>query len=131
VLKADIPASYIATAGSASVTVFNPGAGESNAQTFTINKPVLTVTSITSDSACFGNKSISVTISGTNFVIGAAVKLTKRGQTDRIATGVNVSSPTTITCNFNLTNAALGSWKVVVTNLDHGTGTLRGRFRVN
>lgn len=37
-LTASIPATDIQTAGTAQVTVFTPGAGESNAQTFTINQ---------------------------------------------------------------------------------------------
>jgi hypothetical protein len=45
-LTASIPAADIATAGTASVTVFTgtPGGGTSNAQTFTINNPVPTTT---------------------------------------------------------------------------------------
>ncbi len=42
-LTALVPATDIQTAGTAPVTVFTPGPGESNAQTFTIN-PVITVT---------------------------------------------------------------------------------------
>jgi len=97
---------------------------------FTVN-PHPTVTSITPKGAYAGNPGASVSISGANFVSGAVVKLIKRNQSDRIATSVNVSSPTTITCKFDLTTAALGSWKVVVINSDHGTGTMRGSFKVN
>ncbi len=55
-LTASILAADIATAGTASVTVFTgtPGGGTSNAQTFTINNPVPTTTSLNPTSATAG-----------------------------------------------------------------------------
>jgi hypothetical protein len=52
-LNAQIPAPDLSTAGTASVTVFTlaPGGGISNAQTFTINNPAPTVTTLNPSSA--------------------------------------------------------------------------------
>src|SRR5206468_3262165 len=70
---ASIPASDIANAGTASVTVFNPapGGGLSNALTFQINPVCPTVTSINPTS---GNVGGTVTITGANFTGITAVR---------------------------------------------------------
>jgi hypothetical protein len=47
-----------------------------------------------------------------------------------IASGVNVVSPTDITCTINLTSAVPGLYNVVVTNPDGSFGTLPGGFTV-
>ena len=68
--------------------------------------------------------SFSLTLIGTNFVSGATVKLTKGSFPDIPVSNVVVSADgTTLTCDLDLTNAHLGSYKGVVTNLDGGIGT--------
>ncbi|MDF1514309.1 MAG: S8 family serine peptidase [Brevefilum sp.] len=74
--------------------------------------------------------SIAVTISGSNFEVGATVKLTKTGQTDINGSGVTVPNSNQINCTFNLTGAAAGTWNVVVTNPDTQSGTLTNGFTV-
>ncbi|MFQ3660935.1 MAG: IPT/TIG domain-containing protein, partial [Chloroflexaceae bacterium] len=73
-----IPASDIATPGTASVTVFNPapGGGASNALTFTINasNPVPTLSSLSPASATAGGAGFTLTVNGTGFVNGAVVR---------------------------------------------------------
>jgi hypothetical protein len=96
---------------------------------FTVN-PLPTVISITPDEAGTGVNPAHVTISGTNFVSGATVKLTRTGSTAKTATNVAVSA-SAITCDFNLTVAATGAWNAVVTNTDGGIGTLTNGFKVN
>jgi hypothetical protein len=75
-LTAAIPASDVATAGTANVTVFNPapGGGESGAVTFTINNPVPTISSISPATAVAGSGNFTLTITGTNFVNGSVVR---------------------------------------------------------
>ncbi|MDD1658410.1 MAG: lectin like domain-containing protein, partial [Methanomicrobiales archaeon] len=78
-LTASIPAADIATAGSASVTVFNPtpGGGTSNALTFTINtanNPVPTLASISPSSATAGGSAFTLPVTGTGFVTGSSVR---------------------------------------------------------
>jgi plastocyanin len=72
-----IPAELLATAGSAKVTVVNPGVGggTSNALTFTIGgsgqSPV--ISSISPSAAAARSGPITLTINGSNFVSGATV----------------------------------------------------------
>ena len=79
-LTAAVPASDIATAGTASVTVFNPtpGGGTSTSLTFTINaaanNPVPTLTALQPSSATAGGTAFTLTVTGTNFVSSSAVK---------------------------------------------------------
>jgi LmbE family N-acetylglucosaminyl deacetylase len=78
-LTASILAADIATAGTASVTVFNPppGGGLSNSLPFSIvspvPNPVPTVTSLSPSSALAGGAGFIVTVTGTNFIRGSVV----------------------------------------------------------
>jgi hypothetical protein len=74
-LTAAIPATDIASQGTAQVTVANPDGSVSNAATFPINAPAApTVTSLAPSSATAGGADFTLTVNGTNFVSGAAVQ---------------------------------------------------------
>ena len=75
-LTATIPASDIATGGTASITVFNPGpgGGASNAATFTVNNPTPVLASVNPTSATAGGPVFTLTVSGSNFVGGSVVR---------------------------------------------------------
>jgi YD repeat-containing protein len=75
-LQAQIAAADIATAGTASVTVFTPtpGGGTSAAQTFTINNPAPTLSSIAPTSAVVGGAAFTLTATGTNFGTASVVR---------------------------------------------------------
>ena len=75
-LTAAILAADIATAGTASVTVFNPtpGGGTSNALTFTLNNPVPTTTGLIPASVSAGGSAFTLTVNGSGFVNGSAVQ---------------------------------------------------------
>jgi hypothetical protein len=70
VLQAKVPASAIKTAGTASVTVVNPapGGGTSNPETFYINNPVPSLTSLIPSSIRAGSASFTLFIYGSGFV---------------------------------------------------------------
>ncbi len=73
---------------------------------------------------------ISVTITGSGFVSGATVSLTRATQPDIIGTSTSIE-PNTITTTFDLAEARTGSWSVVVTNpSDNQSGTLADGFRI-
>ena len=73
-LAADVPASLIATAGTAKVTVTTAG-GTSAAATFTVKTPALpTITSLSPSSATHGGAAFLLTVNGTNFTTSATVK---------------------------------------------------------
>ena len=69
-------------------------------------------------------------LTGSNFQSGAAVALTRSGQSAINATNVTVVSASQITCTLNLTGAAPGQWNVVVTNTDTESGQLSNGFTV-
>src|SRR5439155_1195156 len=75
-LQAQITAADIATAGTASVTVFTPtpGGGTSAAKTLTINNPVPTASSISPSTAFAARAAFTVTTTGTNFAITSVVR---------------------------------------------------------
>ncbi|WP_322494572.1 IPT/TIG domain-containing protein, partial [Chloroflexus sp.] len=80
-LTAAIPASDIATAGTANVTVFTPGpgGGETSAVPFTIQSSnpsptIPTITSVSPNSITVGTTDITLTINGNNFENGAIVR---------------------------------------------------------
>ncbi len=91
----------------------------------------VTVTAINSKFA-YNNASISLTsVTGTGFVSGATLKLTKSGQSDITCTGFTIASATSITGgSCPITGAAVGTWNVVVTNTDTGTGTGSNLFSI-
>lgn len=63
-------------------------------------------------------------ITGTNFVSGATVRLTRAGQSDIVGTGFSFSGPTSLTGGaFDLTGVQSGTWNVVVTNPDLQSAT--------
>lgn len=89
------------------------------------------VTSIIPNSAPSTGTVNITNLGGANFQPGAVVKLSKIGQSDIIATNEVTVSSSKITCTFDLTGAASGSWDVTVTNPDTRSGTLPAGFTVN
>ena len=67
---------------------------------------------------------VSITdLSGTGFQDGATIALKRTGLPDIPGTRVNVTGPSKITGEFNLSGAAAGEWSAVVTNDDGQTST--------
>jgi hypothetical protein len=73
---------------------------------------------------------VGVSITGTNFESGAAVKLMRAGYPSITGTGVSVSSSAAIACTFNLNGADAGSYNVVVTNPGGQSYTRDGAFSI-
>ncbi len=119
-LTAAIPASDVATAGTANVTVFNPapGGGESGAATFTITNPAPTISSISPATAVAGSGGFTLTITGTNFVNSSVVRW---NGSDRPTTFV---SSTQLTAAIPASDVATaGTANVTVFNPAPGGGT--------
>ena len=100
---------------------------------FTINlPPPPAITSITPNNG-YNDEVVHITnLAGSNFQTTGTttVTLTKAGETDIVATSVVVESASKITCDFDLTGAAIGPWNVVVTNPDTQSETLTNGFTV-
>ncbi|OGS38978.1 MAG: hypothetical protein A2551_01165 [Elusimicrobia bacterium RIFOXYD2_FULL_34_30] len=68
-------------------------------------------------------------LTGTNFVEGCQIKLSKSDQTDIIGTNIVVVSSTQITCVFDLLEKTTGYWDIVVTT-GSVNGTLLNGFKI-
>ena len=94
--------------------------------------PAPTVIRITPNS---GNSSSAVSIrnlTGTNFISGASVKISRTGNPDLFASNVIVLDSTNLTCTFTLpAGTSPGSWDVSVINTDGQSGILPNGFTVN
>ncbi|MCQ8894126.1 MAG: PKD domain-containing protein [Methanolinea sp.] len=120
------------TAGAWTVEVTNPdGKGDEYPGLFTITNPPPHPENIVPNTGP-NNGPVGITgLTGSGFLAGASVKLSRSGQTDIPGTGVDVNVTTqTIMCFFNLNGAAVGYWDVVVTNTDTQSGTLPQAFFV-
>ena len=128
-LQATITTSDIATAGTASVSVFNssPGGGVSGALSFTINNPAPSITSLSPSSATAGGVDFTLTVNGKNFVSGAVVQW---NGSNRITTYV---SATQLTASITASDlATAGTVSVTVNNPAPGGGTSGAQsFTVN
>ncbi len=115
-LTAVIPASDVAAAGTAQVTVFTPapGGGTSNAQTFTINNPAAVISSLSPTNINHGGPQFTLTVVGSNFVPGAVVQWTAMSVTTNLATTYIGNSQLRATVPASLiTSAGMASIKVV------------------
>lgn len=87
------------------------------------------VRSIDPDQGVVNTTVSDVRIDGENFQSGATVRL-EQGATIINAASVNLQNAGTIRCSFNLANADLGSYTLVVTNPDNQSAQLADAFRV-
>ena len=110
-----------ATPGDWNVTVTNyDGQSDVLEAGFRVRDPKPTVTGINPSEGTNDMVAIGITdLSGTGFMPGANVNLSKAGEDDiPTINGAIVQSPTKILCFFDLSGAAVGKWDVVVTNPD-------------
>ena len=96
--------------------------------------PTPQIVTVTPDYS-INNQAVTVTITGKKFTKSSSVKLVKPGETEIIASQVNVISKTKIECKFELKDQPGGKWDVVVANQDKitsklKTATLAGGFRI-
>ena len=122
-VTAAIPASDIATQGSAPVTVVNPapGGGTSNAVSFTISaaaNPVPALTSLAPTSTPAGGAGFTLTVNGSNFVATSQVRWNGAART---TTFVNAGQVTAAIPASDISTQ--GSAQVTVVNPAPGGGT--------
>jgi hypothetical protein len=94
-LTAAISATDMTTAGSKTITVFNPapGGGTSSSQTFTVNaNPVPTTTSIAPSTVFVGNGGFALTVNGTNFVANSVVRVNGSDRTTTFISSTQLSA---------------------------------------
>jgi hypothetical protein len=99
------------------------GTAYGNVVTFITAQP--TITSITPNNGANTSVVFIQSITGTNFVSGCTVTLTKTGQSNINGTGFTFTNQNTLSNgSFNITEATAGLWNVVVTNPDGQSSTL-------
>jgi YVTN family beta-propeller protein len=119
-LTAAVPSSDLTSAGSASVTVFNPtpAGGTTSPLVFTINTPVPTVTTLAPNSAAAGSPAFTLTLTGTGFVSTSLVKW------NGVALVTTIVSITQVTATVPAADiSAVGSASITVFNPTPGGGT--------
>jgi hypothetical protein len=121
-----------APSGPRNVVVTNTDGSEGmlvNGFAITANAPV--ITGISPNAGAQGTVVSVTNLAGRGFQNNAGIYLTRSGYANITADTVVVVSPARITCSFNLTGAATGSWNIVVTNPDYQSGSLANGFTVN
>lgn len=83
--------------------------------TISLGCPVPEVASVSPNTG-LNNESVNIVVTGEKFHKSAYVKLTKSGESDIIATDLNITK-TEITCTLDLTGKAEGAWDLVVGNV--------------
>ena len=119
-VTAAIPASDIASAGTAQVTVVSPtpGGGTSSPVAFTIGNPVPIVTSLSPAKVLAGSAAFELTVNGSAFVTGATVQW---NGTARATTFVGSTALRAAIAAADVATA--GSVQVTVVNPSPGGGT--------
>lgn len=117
-LTAKINAADIATAGTASVTVVNPApGGRTSSLTYDINNPLPALTALSPASKTKGSAAFTLTVNGTGFVKGAAVRWNGSPRT------TTFKSLTQLTATINTADVATaGTFPVTVKNPGPGGG---------
>ncbi len=72
---------------------------------------------------------VILNVAGSNFLLGATVKLTRSGQPEILASGIETLGDT-VKFRADITGRASGFWNVVVTNPDGQTATLGNAFSI-
>lgn len=131
-IRARATVSSSAAAGARNVSAVNAGPGGGTATLssgFTVNNPAPGVTAVTPAVGARG-KSVTVQITGTDFITGATTVSAGAGTT---ASAVTVTSPTQMSATFSIArSASLGARDIIVTNPAPGGGsaTLSGGLTI-
>jgi hypothetical protein len=99
-LFAQIPASDVANAGTATITVVNPapGGGASNGLAFPITftpNPAPLITAVSPDSGVAGDDPFTLIVTGTNFVAGSVVQWNGSARTTTVISATQLSAQIT------------------------------------
>ncbi len=111
-LTAAVPASLIAAAGAASVTV-TTASGTSCGATFTIKPPLPTITSLSPNSVVAGGADFTLTVNGANFLPGAGATVVRWNFSTALATTYVSSTQVTAAVPASLITGA-GTFNVSV-----------------
>jgi inosine-uridine nucleoside N-ribohydrolase len=92
-LMATLTAADLTVAGSLAITVTNPSSGlTSGSDTFTVNNPVPSLSSISPNAVPAGSSAFTLTVTGTNFVNGSVVEVNGSNRTTTFASSTQLSA---------------------------------------
>jgi uncharacterized protein (TIGR03437 family) len=119
-VQASIPASDLAAAGFAQITVFNPapGGGVSNSAAFLISNPVPVITSLDPASMPAGGTGFTLTVSGSGFVSNSIVRWNGTARPTTFVSSTRLQA-TIVAADI----AASGAAQVTVFNPNPGGGS--------
>jgi hypothetical protein len=122
-VTASIPASDIASTGTATVAVFNgaPGGGLSSTTGLPIQNPVPAITTLSPTTIGAANGAFTLTVNGTRFISGSVVRWSG---SDRVTTFVNATQVTAAITAADV--AATGTATITVFNPTPGGGASPG-----
>jgi hypothetical protein len=137
-LEASIPDTDIATAGSASVTVFNPtpGGGTSNSLSFSITaagNPVPAVESLAPNTVTVGGTDFTLTVNGTGFIASSVVRVNGSDRTTTFVSNAQLQATVTSadigtagTANVTVFNPTPGGGEsnIAVLNINNPSPTI-------
>ncbi len=117
-LTASVPASLIAAAGSASITVVNTGGTASTATAFPITAAAPPITSLSPISALAGGPAFTLTVNGTSFPAGSIVQWNSTALTTSFVSSAQLSASVPASLI-----ASAGSASITVATPAGGTST--------
>lgn len=123
-LTAAVSASSLASAGTAQITIFNPGpgGGTSAAAVFTIENPVPAITALSPASRPIGSPAVDLQVAGTGFVPGSVVRW------NGVDRPTGYVSPSQLTASLAASDFTTGAYaSVTVFNPGPGGGTSQPR----
>ena len=117
-LQATIPTTDLSAVGTNQVTVSVPGGqgGVSNASAFTVGNPQPAISSLTPASTMAGAEPFTLTVDGTNFVQGAAIRW------NGVTRSATLVSPTRVTAIIPTSLLLPGNAQIAVANPAPGGG---------
>lgn len=123
-MTANVPASLIAAAGSASVSVLSPGGAFSNSISFVINASTPNITSLSPTSVAAGSSAFTLTVNGSGFLSGAVVQWSGTSLVTNYVSGAQLTA--NVPANLIVT---AGGANILVTN-PNGAGSNIVQFTI-
>ncbi len=119
-LKATIPGSSLATAGTLNIKVVtaDPGGGTSNVLTFSVSNPTPSITTVSPTAIILGSAQTTITVNGSGFYAGSRVRANGTSLTTTYVSSVKLTAtvPTSMI-------SASGALSITVLNAAPGGGT--------
>ncbi len=119
-LRATIPGSSLATAGTLNVKVVtaDPGGGTSNVLTFSVTNPTPVITTVSPTAIILGSAQTTITVNGSGFYSGSKVRANSTTLTTTYVSSIKLTAtvPTTMI-------TAAGALSITVLNAAPGGGT--------